>query len=167
MTILKTICKWGFLLFAKMGALLLPRLTSSNYLDRVHRILVYADMGIGNMILFTPTLQAIRNQFPEAKISLLIGKSGCDQVVECSSLVDEVLRVKYSLFEIVRLANVIRKKRFDLLISSFLSGSKYLTLLTIFSWLISLALSKLFSCRHAPPYGFQWYRHVIGRPGAG
>jgi lipopolysaccharide heptosyltransferase II len=134
MTFLRAACRWGFLLFAKVGALLLlPRLTSSNYSDRIHRILVYADMGIGNMILFTPTLQAIRNQFPKAKITLLIGNSGCDQVIEYTSLVDEVLRVKYSLFEVVALAYVVRKKGFDLLVSSFLSGSKYLTLLTIFS----------------------------------
>jgi heptosyltransferase II len=134
MTFLKAACRWGFLFFAKIGALLLlPRLNSNNYSDRIHRILVYADMGIGNMILFTPTLQSIRNQFPKAKITLLIGKSGCDQVVECTSLVDEVLRVKYSLLEIVALANIVKRKEFDLLISSFLSGSKYLTLLTILS----------------------------------
>jgi lipopolysaccharide heptosyltransferase II len=134
MTFFKAVCRWNFLVLAKIGArLLLPKLTSNNYSGRIHRILVYADMGIGNMILFTPTLQALRNQFPKAKITLLIGKSGCDQVVECASLVDEVLRMKYSLLEVLTLANVARKKEFDLLISSFLSGSKYLTLLTILS----------------------------------
>jgi lipopolysaccharide heptosyltransferase II len=134
MTFFKAVCRWGFLLFAKIGALLLlSRWTSSNYSERIQKILVYADMGIGNMILFTPTLQAIRNQFPKAKITLLVGKSGCDQVVECSSLVDEVLKMKYSLFEVLWLSSVVREKNFDLLISTFLSGSKYLTLLTIFS----------------------------------
>lgn len=133
MTLFKAICRWGFLVFAKVMALLLPGRTSRNNLDRIQRILIYADMGIGNMILFTPTLQAIRNQFPKAKITILVGKSGCDQVVECSALVDEVLRIKYSLFEVLMLAKVVRKKKFDLLISTFLAGSKYLTFLTIFS----------------------------------
>jgi|SaaInlStandDraft_6_1057023.scaffolds.fasta_scaffold18858_2 heptosyltransferase II len=134
MTFFKTVCRWSFLALSKIGArLLLPKLTSNNYSGRIHRILIYADMGIGNMILFTPTLQSIRNQFPKANITLLTGKSGCDQVVECASLVDEVLKMKYSLFDVLTLANVVKRKEFDLLISSFLSGSKYLTLLTIFS----------------------------------
>nr|MBC8283307.1 glycosyltransferase family 9 protein [Nitrospinota bacterium] len=131
MIFLKTVYRWVFLLFAKIAALLLlPKGSPNLELNRICKILIYADMGIGNMILFTPTLQAIRNQYPKAKITLLVGKSGCEQIIECG---DDILNMEYSLFDVLKLANVVRDKEFDLLISSFLSSSKYLTLLTIAS----------------------------------
>ena len=58
--------------------------------DQVRQILIFGDMGIGNFIMFTPTLRALRRHFTRAEIVVLFMKSrglpavrGLDTVDRC------------------------------------------------------------------------------------
>src|SRR5690606_2607611 len=49
---------------------------------RVGRILIAGQMGIGNMVMFTPFLRALRAGFPGAHIAMAFWKrNGADEVV--------------------------------------------------------------------------------------
>jgi len=87
--------------------------------ENVEKILIYGNMGIGNMIMFTPTLKAIRRHFLNAHITLLVAQSGCEEVVEGSSLVDKIIKAKPGRWETLKLVRQIRNSHFDLLISNF------------------------------------------------
>ena len=54
---------------------LLPRPEPPFDRNRVRKILVYGTMGIGNIVMLTPTLRALRQGFPNAHITLLAGAS--------------------------------------------------------------------------------------------
>src|ERR1041385_1066039 len=82
-----------------LARVLLPRPSASLAPDEVRRVLVYGGMGIGNMIMFTPALRAIREGLPRAHITVLTGASGSDQVVAGGPLVDEIIKVGGGMFE--------------------------------------------------------------------
>ena len=58
--------------------------------DRIRRILVIEPWNIGDVVLVTPLLRALRDRFPDAKISLL-AKNHAQTILEGSGLVDEVI----------------------------------------------------------------------------
>lgn len=63
----------------------LERLFSSNKRininsKNIRNILVFSTQGVGNNLLFTPTLRNIRNNFPDAKISYLASKWGYEMM---------------------------------------------------------------------------------------
>ncbi len=62
-------------------------------LSDVQDILVYGVMGIGNLIMMTPALQALRTGIAEARIVLLADDRASDAVVSGSGLVDEILKL--------------------------------------------------------------------------
>ena len=102
--------------------------------QKVKKILIYGSMGIGNMILFTPTIKAIRKRFPKARVTLLVGNTGCEEVLKGSDLVDEIINFQMNQADIIgklKFIRGIRKRRFDLLISNFHGAN--LSLLTILS----------------------------------
>ena len=71
---------------------LLPSRKKRILANEIRLIFVYAQMGIGNMVLFTPFLKSIRNHFKEAKIILLfLSRNGAEQVLEGSPLIDEII----------------------------------------------------------------------------
>ena len=62
--------------------------------DQVRQILVFGDMGIGNFIMFTPALRALRQHFTRAEIVVLFMKArgleavrGLDSVDRCEVVV--------------------------------------------------------------------------------
>ncbi len=95
-------------------------------------------------MLSLPALKAIREKFPAAKITAMIGKSGAE-IIEISNFVDEKIvvdRVKLrdgekinSIKEVLQIAKDARCRRFDFVIDlhslyetnflGFLSGAKY------------------------------------------
>ena len=105
-------------------------------LEGIKRILVYGQMGIGNMVLFTPVLKALRNTFPDAYITLLVAKSGCEEVVAGSGLVDEIVKCKIEELPFLKRWLFIIKMSFrgyDLIISNFNGSRHYLVWLTLLS----------------------------------
>ncbi len=75
-----------------MAYLILPSNKGGFSSDRVKRIFIYAQMGIGNMVMFTPFLKALRSHFKNSQImALFLIKNGSEQVLEGSNLVDEII----------------------------------------------------------------------------
>lgn len=107
-------------------------------------ILVINFGQIGDVVLSLPALKAVRERFPKAKITAMIGKSGAE-IVEISKFADErivVDRVKLrdgkkleSIGEILQITKDVRRRNFDFVIDlhslyetnllGFLSGAKY------------------------------------------
>jgi ADP-heptose:LPS heptosyltransferase len=112
--------------------------------DHFQNILVIDFGQLGDVVLSLPALKAIREKFPDAKITLFVGKSPA-QFVGISGLADEVIMVDRvelrdgpritSIREVFRIAGDIRRRGFDLVIDlhslsetnllGFLSGAKY------------------------------------------
>lgn len=80
---------------------------------------------IGDVVLSLPALKAVRERFPAARITLMIGKSGA-AVVQMSNLADEQIvvdRVKLrdgnklvSIKEILKISKDVRRRKFDFII---------------------------------------------------
>lgn len=99
---------------------------------------------LGDVVLGLPALRAIRVRFPEARITLLLGKAS-GEVARIADVSDEQILVDRvalrdqnmvrSIAQIGRLVKEVRSKRFDLVIDlnslyetnilGFLSGAKY------------------------------------------
>jgi len=105
--------------------------------DKIKSILIYGQMGIGNMILFTPFLKALRNYFPDTRIVvLLLRKNGAEQVLEGSNLADEIVIWNYQdLTYRQRLQAIIsmKNRKPDLIVSRFASYPIDCALTTILS----------------------------------
>lgn len=114
------------------ASFLLPN-PASTKLDSIHKILIYATIGIGDMIMFTLALQAIRQRFSTAHIAIIVSQSGCEDVIRGSNLADEIIYLEPSHWRTLELSFKIRRRHFDLLISSYLCRSKHLNNLTLLS----------------------------------
>jgi lipopolysaccharide heptosyltransferase II len=100
--------------------------------NRIERILVFAYHGLGNFILYTPALKALRERYPDARIDLQVGNNtGCEEVLAGAGLFDNIYNLPYSagLRAWVRRAREIRDTRYDLTINEFHSHSWRLALL--------------------------------------
>jgi len=103
------------------------------------------DFGqIGDVILSLPALKAVREKFPAAKITAMVGKSGAE-IIEISDFADEQItvdRVKLrdakkleSIKEVLKIFKDVRRRKFDFVIDlhslyetnllGYLSGAKY------------------------------------------
>jgi len=107
-------------------------------------ILVIHFGQIGDVILSLPAWRIVREKFPKAKITGLIGKSGAD-IVEISGFVDEKIVVDrvglrdspkiWSIKQVFKLLRNVRTRKFDFIIDlhslyetnllGFLSGAKH------------------------------------------
>src|SRR5689334_6104651 len=105
-----------------------PRFTP----ERIQRILVFAYHGLGNFIMYTPALRALRERYPQARIDLQVGNNtGCEEVLAGAGLFDNIYNLRYSAGarEWMARAREIRATRYDLIISEFHSHSWPLALL--------------------------------------
>lgn len=105
-----------------------PRFTP----ERVKRILVFAYHGLGNFILYTPALRALRERYPQARIDLQVGNNtGCEEVLAGAGLFDHIYNLRYDagLRAWLRRAREIRATRYDLIVNEFHSHSWPLALL--------------------------------------
>ena len=96
-----------------------PRISA----EKVRRILVYGQMGIGNMIMFTPFLKALRSGFPDSEITvLLMQRNGSEQVIAQTGMVNDVLIWDYRRMSYLQRLRAIRrlvKWKPDLIVSKF------------------------------------------------
>lgn len=97
--------------------------------EKIRKILIVQLAGIGDLIMATPTLKAIRDKFSKSHISLLT-TSRAKEVVVSSPYIDEIFTLdKYlhflsffrpkSIIEMVRLIKTLREKHFDMAINLF------------------------------------------------
>lgn len=95
--------------------------------QKVKKILVLELWGLGDIVLVTPALIALRQSYPEARI-VLLAKKRAMEILQHSSLVDEFItydfpwtkfRGKYKFWQwdfrgLLKLINKLRKESFDL-----------------------------------------------------
>ena len=107
------------------------------------RNILVIDFGqLGDVVLSLPALRAIRQKFPNARITVAVGKS-CATVIDLANLADDKIIVDRvalrdgakikSIFQITRLVRDIRRRNFDFVIDlhslpetnllAFLSGA--------------------------------------------
>ncbi len=112
-------------------------------LENPKNILIINFGQLGDVILSLPAFSAIREKFPRAKITVLIGKASAE-IIELAGFADEKIvvdRVKlrdsgkiWSIGEIFKLSKEIRRRKFDFIIDlhslaetnllGFFSGAK-------------------------------------------
>lgn len=129
----RKLIKATLLILHKLVASLLLPVPASIRFDSIHKILIYATIGIGDMIMFTPALRAIRQRFPTAHITIIVSHSECEDVIRGSNLIDEIMYLEPSHWKTVALSYRVKKRHYDLLISSYLCRSIYLNNLTLLS----------------------------------
>ena len=96
----------------------LPRLTSSEYLRE--KILLIRLSSLGDIVLTTPAIRAVRAHFADAYIAMLVGKQSADVLRENPHL-DEIitfdrLAKNKDTHEMLRTARVLRERKFTLAI---------------------------------------------------
>ena len=86
--------------------------------------------GIGDEILFLPTLQSFKNSFPEAEITLAL-EPRSKSIKNLTALIDNVLEInikgKNKYFELLKLIFSARRGHYDIIISS--GGNKFIAIL--------------------------------------
>ncbi|HLG13508.1 MAG TPA: lipopolysaccharide heptosyltransferase II [Blastocatellia bacterium] len=104
--------------------------------DRIQRILVFAYQGLGNFIMYTPALKALRERYPNARIDLQVGNNtGCEEVLAGSGTFNNTYNLPYSagLRAWLRRFREVRDARYDLTINEFHSHSWRLAVLVVAS----------------------------------
>jgi heptosyltransferase-2 len=99
------------------------------------QILIIFLAGIGNMILFLPTLKAIRDKYPDAKIIFWAKEMVIYEMMGNNGLIDEIWpyynRKFKNLFRQLSVYFKLRKKRYDLVINAFPSLGYKICLFTL------------------------------------
>lgn len=102
----------------------------------VKKILVCAYHGIGNFILYTPTIAALKKHYPHAQIDLQVGNNtGCEQVLAGTDYFANLYDIssRASWREWIKHIRAIRRARYDIIINEFHSNSYFLALMVSMS----------------------------------
>ena len=99
-------------------------------MDDIKKILVINFGGIGDEILFLPTLISLKKEFPDAKITLAL-EPRSKGIKDLTDIIDEVLLInvksKRKYLELLKLIFEGQKGRFDLVVSS--GANKFISIL--------------------------------------
>jgi len=112
---------------------LLPNLKEDILPDNINKILIIMTAGIGNMLLFIPTLRGIRDGFPQSKIDLLLAPRGTPELIKGCPYIDNIL-IFDSAKSIPLRINFIRKlqkNRYDLTFVSYTSQNIHSLFITL------------------------------------
>ncbi len=81
--------------------------------------------GVGNFILFTPTIRALRNKYPRAEITLLVKQKVILDIIQDEGLIDHVVHYSQATYPIknilvqASLILTLRAQKYDLVITTF------------------------------------------------
>jgi ADP-heptose:LPS heptosyltransferase len=84
-----------------------------------NKVIVFQNWGIGDMIMTTPMLSALRQQLPGANVVVIASSCYAAEVIEGSCLCDEVRVIspgKMGVFQLIRMFSGFRKEIFDVAI---------------------------------------------------
>ncbi len=101
----------------------------------IKNILTISTTGIGNLILYTPVLRALRRDFPESHIAIMVASTTAVDLLEGCKEIDKVIIIKKNtknIFYWLTILKRIKNLRFDMVITSFLDKSFKVAL---FTWL--------------------------------
>ena len=99
-----------------------------------NRILVVKTHGLGDVLMTTPALRALRHRFPNANITYMVG-SYCREILLGNPNTDEIIGLQEGTlfspkpFALLRLASRLMRKRFDLAILFSRSPALHLLIL--------------------------------------
>ncbi|HVF89316.1 MAG TPA: lipopolysaccharide heptosyltransferase II [Blastocatellia bacterium] len=100
--------------------------------EKIGKILIFAYHGLGNFLMYTPAIKALRERYPNARIDLQVGNNtGCEEVLAGAGLFDNIYNLPYSSGPRAwaERAREIRAIRYDLTLNEFHSHSWRLALL--------------------------------------
>jgi len=83
------------------------------------KILIIARGGIGNVLMFTPTLKLLRKEFQNSEIYMLVDSKGSNDILSINSNIKEVILYDQSAKRLVELSKflvMLRRMHFDLAI---------------------------------------------------
>jgi len=87
-------------------------------LNGYSRILIFQPGGIGDMVMFIPSLKILRANFPEAKINIWVAITlSAGDLLEGSGLADKIFRfslAEHGYWEKLKFIYKLRKKKYDL-----------------------------------------------------
>lgn len=92
--------------------------------ENIRHILAISTTGLGNLVLYTPVLRALRREFPKSTLTLLVANRTAAKLV--AEQVDKVIVLEKRSFKPLALWNFwrkARKQKFDLVVTSFLDKS--------------------------------------------
>ncbi len=104
--------------------------------EKIESILIIHTYGIGDMLLFTPVLNQLRQLYPEAVVDILITQGGSKIPVQYRNDIREIFTMTLSVNTVVQTALKLRKKHYDLsivtgggkpwkaMLFSFLTGAR-------------------------------------------
>lgn len=99
-------------------------------LENIKKILAINFGGIGDEILFLPTLISLKKAYPDAKITLAL-EPRSKGIKDLTDIIDELflidIKTKNKYFELIKLIFLARKGRFDMVVSS--GGNKFISIL--------------------------------------
>lgn len=95
----------------------------------IRQILIVKIYGVGNMVLFTPALQAIREKFPQAEITLMADDLSAVEVVKGSGLYDHLILINEDQLDVANFVKDQRKKDYDLVLVSYPMVSEKISLI--------------------------------------
>lgn len=83
-------------------------------------------MGLGNLLMFIPTIKAFKEYFVNANISLVLNQQYLIELMKVMGLIDRFLLVRENLglIEKIELVRKIRTEKFDMIVKNFI-GSSY------------------------------------------
>lgn len=102
----------------------------------VKKVLIFAYTGLGNFVMYTPAIRAIREFIPQANFTLFHGNdTGCHEVISGSNLFDKYIIVRRNANWWTRIKWIykVRKEKYNLIISEFHNNDLFMVLLTILS----------------------------------
>ncbi|MBN3038761.1 MAG: glycosyltransferase family 9 protein [Candidatus Omnitrophica bacterium] len=121
----RTLQRASYVVVAFLGKLILTCLRALRLIEplaayeknKVKKILVLRPDRIGDVILATPVLEALRNHFPHAHIALLVSDQNRD-LVAANPFVNEIITIGHKgiwgIFRNNKLLKKLKKERFDL-----------------------------------------------------
>jgi heptosyltransferase-2 len=101
-------------------------------MNKPKKILIFGNMGIGNLIMFIPTIKLFRDHFPKTSFFLTVSKKHFltfKEILHPLNLIDEFILFngKYATpLERMKYINKIRKEKFDMLVKNFLIGINFM-----------------------------------------
>lgn len=87
-----------------------------------YKIVVISASGIGNTILFTPTLSELKKKLPSSRIDLVVYKKEFGACVQGSGLVDEIFTIPKNPLNVIGFIISLRKRKYYVSITAFPSN---------------------------------------------
>ncbi|MFC1493604.1 glycosyltransferase family 9 protein [candidate division KSB1 bacterium] len=91
--------------------------------ENIKSILIIGSIGIGNLLLFSGTLRRMRSHFSNARISIIVLKSGFRDIYENDPSVDEVIVLDINKIKTIKQKTgfilSLRKNKYDICVTTF------------------------------------------------